>query len=49
MAMFGYMTDTETVEPLDTVEVEAEGKKVLTNLGLMAGKRSTESLPALAS
>lgn len=26
MAMFGYMTDTETVEPLDTVEVEAEGK-----------------------
>lgn len=26
MAMFGYMTDTETVEPVDTVEVEAEGK-----------------------
>ncbi|XP_006117597.3 protein archease isoform X1 [Pelodiscus sinensis] len=25
MAMFGYMTDTETVEPLDTVEVETEG------------------------
>ncbi|XP_053867493.1 protein archease isoform X1 [Malaclemys terrapin pileata] len=25
MAMFGYMTDTETVEPLDTIEVEAEG------------------------
>uniref|UniRef100_A0A098M1P5 Protein archease n=1 Tax=Hypsiglena sp. JMG-2014 TaxID=1550645 RepID=A0A098M1P5_9SAUR len=25
MAMFGYMTCTETVEPLDTVEVEAEG------------------------
>lgn len=28
MAMFGYMTDTETVEPVDTVEVEAEGKAV---------------------
>uniref|UniRef100_A0A3B3SLC0 Protein archease n=1 Tax=Paramormyrops kingsleyae TaxID=1676925 RepID=A0A3B3SLC0_9TELE len=25
MAMFGYMTDTETVEPIDTVEVESEG------------------------
>ncbi|XP_076604882.1 protein archease isoform X1 [Chaetodon auriga] len=25
MAMFGYMTDTETVEPLDTVDVESEG------------------------
>uniref|UniRef100_A0AAZ3PRQ4 Protein archease n=1 Tax=Oncorhynchus tshawytscha TaxID=74940 RepID=A0AAZ3PRQ4_ONCTS len=25
MAMFGYMTDTETVEPFDTVEVESEG------------------------
>lgn len=30
MAMFGYMTDTETVEPVDTVEVEAEGKAALT-------------------
>lgn len=29
MAMFGYMTDTETVEPVDAVEVEAEGKAVL--------------------
>lgn len=26
MAMFGYMTDTETVEPIDTIEVESEGK-----------------------
>ncbi|KAM4757913.1 protein archease isoform 1-T2 [Cyanocitta cristata] len=26
MAMFGYMTDTGTVEPVDTVEVEAEGE-----------------------
>uniref|UniRef100_A0A3B5B4M7 Protein archease n=1 Tax=Stegastes partitus TaxID=144197 RepID=A0A3B5B4M7_9TELE len=26
MGMFGYMTDTETVEPLDTVEVESEGE-----------------------
>lgn len=26
MGMFGYMTDTETVEPIDTVEVESEGK-----------------------
>uniref|UniRef100_A0A673ZIW8 Protein archease n=1 Tax=Salmo trutta TaxID=8032 RepID=A0A673ZIW8_SALTR len=25
MAIFGYMTDTETVEPIDTVEVESEG------------------------
>ncbi|XP_060919057.1 protein archease isoform X2 [Labrus mixtus] len=24
MGMFGYMTDTETVEPIDTVEVESE-------------------------
>jgi len=27
MGMFGYMTDTETVEPTDTVEVESEGGK----------------------
>lgn len=26
MGMFGYMTDTETVEPVDTVEVESEGE-----------------------
>lgn len=26
MAMFGYMTDTGTVEPLQTVEVETQGK-----------------------
>lgn len=26
MGMFGYMTDTETVEPLDTVDVESEGQ-----------------------
>lgn len=26
MAMFGYMTDTGTVEPVDTVEVQAEGE-----------------------
>ncbi|XP_030627236.1 protein archease isoform X2 [Chanos chanos] len=26
MAMFGYMTDTETVEPIDTIEVESEGE-----------------------
>uniref|UniRef100_A0AAV2JGW5 KH domain-containing, RNA-binding, signal transduction-associated protein 1 n=1 Tax=Knipowitschia caucasica TaxID=637954 RepID=A0AAV2JGW5_KNICA len=25
MGMFGYMTDTETVEPLDTVDVESQG------------------------
>lgn len=25
MGMFGYMTDTETVEPLDTLDVESEG------------------------
>lgn len=28
MAMFGYMTDTETVEPSDTIEVESEGETV---------------------
>lgn len=27
MGMFGYMTDTETVEPTDTVEVESEGER----------------------
>lgn len=27
MGMFGYMTDTETVEPIDTVEVESEGER----------------------
>ncbi|XP_038016789.1 protein archease isoform X2 [Motacilla alba alba] len=32
MAMFGYMTDTGTVEPLDTVEVEAEGHDLLSLL-----------------
>ncbi|XP_060114270.1 protein archease [Heteronotia binoei] len=32
MAMFGYMTDTETVEPLDTVEVEAEGHDMMSLL-----------------
>ncbi|XP_025941854.1 protein archease isoform X2 [Apteryx rowi] len=32
MAMFGYMTDTETVEPLDTVEVQAEGHDMLSLL-----------------
>lgn len=26
MGMFGYMTDTETVEPLDTLDVESEGE-----------------------
>lgn len=29
MGMFGYMTDTETVEPTGTVEVESEGKNSL--------------------
>ncbi len=28
MGMFGYMTDTETVEPIDAVEVESEGGTV---------------------
>ncbi|NXY50522.1 ARCH archease, partial [Ceuthmochares aereus] len=32
MAMFGYMTDIETVEPVDTVEVEAEGHDMLSLL-----------------
>ncbi|KAF1466521.1 Protein archease, partial [Pygoscelis antarcticus] len=32
MAMFGYMTDTETVEPVDAVEVEAEGHDMLSLL-----------------
>ena len=26
MGMFGYMTDTETVEPTDTVDVDSEGE-----------------------
>ncbi|KAG8451614.1 hypothetical protein GDO86_003709 [Hymenochirus boettgeri] len=32
MAMFGYMTDIETVEPLDTVEVETEGDDLISLL-----------------
>ncbi|OCT94929.1 protein archease isoform X1 [Xenopus laevis] len=32
MAMFGYMTDIETVEPLDTVEVETEGEDLISLL-----------------
>ncbi|KAM5269499.1 protein archease isoform 3-T3 [Hipposideros larvatus] len=28
MAMFGYMTDTETVEPLQTIEVETQGDDI---------------------
>ncbi|XP_043915876.1 protein archease isoform X1 [Protopterus annectens] len=32
MAMFGYMTDIETVEPIDTMEVEAEGDDMLSLL-----------------
>ncbi|KAM9319246.1 protein archease isoform 2-T2 [Gastrophryne carolinensis] len=32
MAMFGYMTDIETVEPVDTVEVETEGNDLLSLL-----------------
>lgn len=31
-AMFGYMTDIETVEPLDTVEVQTEGHDMLSLL-----------------
>lgn len=31
MGMFGYMTDTETVEPLDTVDVESEGEGTQTD------------------
>ncbi|RLV62360.1 hypothetical protein DV515_00019396, partial [Chloebia gouldiae] len=33
MAMFGYMTDTGTVEPVDTVEVEAEGNLCFNHTG----------------
>lgn len=32
MAMFGYMTDTETVEPIDTIEVESEGETAVNPL-----------------
>ncbi|KAM4872803.1 protein archease isoform 1-T1 [Thomomys bottae] len=32
MAMFGYMTDTGTVEPLQTVEVETQGDDLLSLL-----------------
>ncbi|XP_056412524.1 protein archease isoform X2 [Hyla sarda] len=32
MAMFGYMTDIETVEPLDTVEVQIEGHDMMSLL-----------------
>lgn len=44
MGMFGYMTDTETVEPLDTVEVESEGeKKTETVLSLLIKETTTKS------
>lgn len=29
MAMFGYMTDTGTVEPLHTIEVETQGNQFI--------------------
>ncbi|XP_039595862.1 protein archease, partial [Polypterus senegalus] len=32
MAMFGYMTDIETVEPIDTVQTESEGEDMLSLL-----------------
>ncbi|XP_078423613.1 protein archease isoform X1 [Cetorhinus maximus] len=32
MAMFGYMTDIETVQPITTIEVEAEGHDMLSLL-----------------
>lgn len=32
MGMFGYMTDTETVEPIDTLEVESEGESILSHV-----------------
>ncbi|KAK2504908.1 hypothetical protein MC885_016775 [Smutsia gigantea] len=32
MAMFGYMTDTGTVEPLQTIEVETQGDDLLSLL-----------------
>ncbi|KAG9492791.1 protein archease isoform X1 [Eleutherodactylus coqui] len=32
MAMFGYMTDIETVEPIDTIEVQTEGSDMLSLL-----------------
>lgn len=29
MAMFGYMTDIDTVEPLHAIEVETQGKQFI--------------------
>lgn len=29
MAMFGYMTDTDTVEPLQAIEVETQGNQII--------------------
>lgn len=37
MGMFGYMTDTETVEPIDTVEVESEGESLCVHHRLQVG------------
>lgn len=42
MAMFGYMTDTETVEPINTVDVESEGESSL-SLSVRRTPRSTVS------
>ena len=34
MAMFGYMTDTGTVEPLQTIEVETQGNQFVLLLSI---------------
>lgn len=43
MAMFGYMTDTGTVEPVDTVEVQAEGEDY-TSVECYEGEKYTKNL-----
>lgn len=44
MAMFGYMTDTGTVEPVDTVEVEAEGEDCTSSIEIYEREKGTKNL-----
>lgn len=44
MAMFGYMTDTATVEPVDTVEVQAEGEGCSSSVQAYEREKCTKNL-----
>lgn len=44
MAMFGYMTDTGTVEPVDTLEVQAEGEDFTSQMESYEREKGTKNL-----